>query len=75
MPPENPGPGYTRTLMRDGPRLLIRSTCARCGVSQLVSEADESLERWEEGHRCGEPDPGRDGEATHSNRSERGSRS
>lgn len=52
MLPDNPGTGYTRTLERDGPRLLIRSTCTRCGESRMVSEADESLEHWEQEHHC-----------------------
>lgn len=52
MPRDNRGTGFTRKLERDEPRLLIRSTCARCGASRLVSEADQSLEDWEEEHRC-----------------------
>jgi hypothetical protein len=31
---------------------LIRSTCTWCGASQMVSETDGSLERWENGHDC-----------------------
>jgi len=30
----------------------IRSTCKRCGASQLVSAADGTLRKWEEQHVC-----------------------
>jgi hypothetical protein len=44
---------FTRTLERSGSRLMIRSVCAQCGDSSLVSKHDGSLQAWEDGHRCG----------------------
>lgn len=32
--------------------LRIRSTCKRCGASQLVNVADGTLRKWEESHVC-----------------------
>lgn len=43
---------FTRTLERSGSRLMIRSACAQCGESNLVSKHDGSLQDWEDGHRC-----------------------
>lgn len=45
-------PSFTRSLVAEGPRLLIRSVCAACGESKLVSKHDGSLELWETGHCC-----------------------
>lgn len=47
-----PAPSFRRTLVAEGPRLLIESACALCGESKLVSHHDGSLERWETGHDC-----------------------
>ncbi len=33
-------------------RLLLESTCLRCGESRLVSAADGTLEDWEDTHLC-----------------------
>lgn len=43
---------FTRTLERSGSRLMIRSVCAGCGDSKLVSKHDGSLQDWEDGHHC-----------------------
>jgi hypothetical protein len=43
---------FTRTLERTGSRLMIRSVCATCGDSELVSKHDGSLQDWEDGHHC-----------------------
>lgn len=36
---------------------MIESTCMRCGAASLVSDHDETLEKWEEGHSCDDPKP------------------
>jgi hypothetical protein len=33
-------------------RVLIRSTCKKCGASRVVSVSDGSLRLWEDGHKC-----------------------
>jgi len=43
---------FSRTLERFGSRLMIRSACAQCGKSRLVSQHDGSLQEWEDGHHC-----------------------
>lgn len=48
------GVAFTRTLERSGSRLMIRSVCAACGDSKLVSKHDGSLQDWEDGHHCEE---------------------
>ena len=50
---ESPRPTFTRTLNTVDMRLLIESSSNGCGQSNLVSEFDGSLERWEEQHVCG----------------------
>jgi hypothetical protein len=52
---------FTHTLERSESRLMIRSACADCGQSQLVSEHDGSLQEWEDGHRCELSPPGKNG--------------
>ncbi len=47
-----PPAAFTRTLERFEARLMIRSMCAQCGDSMLVSRHDGSLQEWEDGHRC-----------------------
>lgn len=54
---ENPS-AFRHSQIRTEGRLLIQSTCGRCGKSKIVSHHDGSLEQWEDGHRC-EPDKGR----------------
>jgi len=57
-------PQFTRTMEWFGMRLLIRSQCGACGAGKLVSAADGSLGKWEDGHRCGDriEDERREGE-------------
>lgn len=43
---------FLRTHIRTEERLLIQSTCKACGKSQLVSNADGSLQNWESTHDC-----------------------
>lgn len=31
---------------------MIESTCMKCGAASLVSDHDDTLEMWEEGHTC-----------------------
>lgn len=45
-------PVFTHTLERSGSRLMIRSICASCGNSKLVSKYDGSLQQWEDSHSC-----------------------
>lgn len=45
-------PMFDRALVRTGSRLMICSTCLKCGESKVVSSADGSLDGWEEGHQC-----------------------
>jgi hypothetical protein len=49
---------FNRSPVRTNNRLMIESVCTKCGASSLVSCADQSLERWEDGHVCesGRPD-------------------
>jgi len=55
-------PEFSRALTPVESRLLIASTCLKCGESKLVSSSDGSLEEWEEEHRCtaGTPEPDQD---------------
>ena len=41
---------FSRSVARSGDRVLIESTCHKCGESKLVSWADGSLGDWEENH-------------------------
>ena len=43
---------YAHAPVRTETRVLILSTCKKCGASKMVSVADGSLERWEEQHQC-----------------------
>ena len=36
----------------DDDRLVIRSTCRKCGAYRFVSVRDGSLDKWESEHRC-----------------------
>jgi hypothetical protein len=47
-----PGPRFDHQPIRLKGRLLLKSICARCGQSKVVSAADETLAAWEEGHIC-----------------------
>jgi hypothetical protein len=49
MPPQAQ---FAHKLVRTVNRLMIESTCMRCGAASLVSEHDGTLEMWEEGHSC-----------------------
>jgi hypothetical protein len=49
MPPQAQ---FTHRLLRTIDRLMIESTCSRCGSARLVSDHDGSLAEWEEGHTC-----------------------
>jgi hypothetical protein len=43
-------------------RLVIKSTCTKCGESNLVSVRDKSLAKWESRHDCmTELNPARNG--------------
>jgi len=33
-------------------RLLLQSTCLKCGASKLVTLSDDSLDKWIKGHTC-----------------------
>jgi hypothetical protein len=61
---------FTRTLERSGSRLMIRSACASCGDSKLVSKVDGSLQEWEDGHRCKLADQKRKGPVSATGRPE-----
>jgi hypothetical protein len=43
---------FNHTEIRAGDRLLIKSTCMNCGMSMLLSAADDSLRKWERWHEC-----------------------
>lgn len=43
---------FARNLIRAGDSILIKSTCKRCGESDVVSVMDGSLQIWETGHAC-----------------------
>jgi hypothetical protein len=49
MPPQAQ---FARKLVRTVNRLMIESTCMKCGAASLVSDHDGTLEEWEEGHIC-----------------------
>lgn len=49
MPPQAQ---FTHKLTRTVDRLMIESTCTKCGTAKLVSNHDGTLEEWEEGHAC-----------------------
>ena len=51
MPPQAQ---FARKLVRTVDRLMIESTCMRCGMASLVSGHDGTLENWEEEHSCNE---------------------
>lgn len=43
---------FTHSIRYLGMRIVIASTCSRCGETQIVSHGDGSLERWEREHIC-----------------------
>jgi len=45
-------PAFVRTLQSVGARTMIHSVCSQCGESRLLSAHDESLQEWENSHRC-----------------------
>lgn len=50
------GQRFSHTVKRESTRIMIESTCTRCGEMQLVSYGDGSLARWEQEHRCNADD-------------------
>jgi hypothetical protein len=50
MSPANPQ--FDHKPARVQGRLLLESICVQCGESKIVSAADETLEKWEDGHVC-----------------------
>ena len=44
MPPQAQ---FARKLVRTVNRLMIESTCMKCGAASLVSEHDGTLESWD----------------------------
>jgi len=59
MSPTKP-PGFSRALTRLESRLLIASTCLKCGESKLASSSDGSLQEWENDHKCDPEKPGQE---------------
>lgn len=55
-------PGFTHTLVQLNERILIVSACCLCGMSELVSRADGSLEEWEITHAAQHKPAGMDSE-------------
>ena len=47
-----PDTQFARKLVRTVNRLMIESTCIKCGATSLVSDHDGTLEEWEEAHTC-----------------------
>ncbi len=45
-------PDFHRELAFESGRTLILSTCLKCGVTEKCSIMDDSLEQWENLHRC-----------------------
>lgn len=46
-------PDFDHQLAKDKRgRIRIKSMCKKCGTSELVSVMDDSLTRWEDGHKC-----------------------
>jgi hypothetical protein len=43
---------FNHTEVHAGNRLLIKSTCLNCGMSMLLSAADDTLQKWERWHEC-----------------------
>jgi hypothetical protein len=43
---------FQRKLVRTEFRVLIETTCMKCGARKLVSQYDGSLDQWEDGHSC-----------------------
>jgi hypothetical protein len=54
MEPSGPleSSNFSHTPVKTEARLLIVSTCRKCGASKLVSQFDGSLKQWEDGHEC-----------------------
>lgn len=48
---------FTHVLKRVGNRLMIESTCTKCGAAGLVSHHDGTLAEWEERHACNDGKP------------------
>jgi hypothetical protein len=52
---------FARSAVHQSGRVMIRSSCTRCGASNIVSLADGSLQGWEGEHAC-KPEPAREEE-------------
>lgn len=48
-------PEFVRTLVLDGQRTMIQSTCALCGATRIVSAQDGTIQAWENDHVCFRP--------------------
>jgi len=50
------GDNFAHELAHDENRnVRIKSTCTHCGESRLVNIRNSSLWKWEESHRCDQP--------------------
>jgi hypothetical protein len=46
-------PNFDHQLAEDKrARIVIKAICKKCGASELVSVMDDSLTKWEDGHKC-----------------------
>jgi len=53
MGPDSPADRpFARSMVKSDGRLLILSTCMRCGKGKLVSSHDGTLLDWEIHHQC-----------------------
>jgi hypothetical protein len=50
--PAEKSPGFLHTAIHECGRVMIWSSCIRCGAGRVVSVADGSLQKWECGHMC-----------------------
>jgi hypothetical protein len=49
---------FKETLLITETRMLILSTCKKCGAAKLVSVYDGSRQEWQDGHKCKEAGQG-----------------
>jgi hypothetical protein len=45
---------FKETLLITETRMLILSTCKKCGAAKLVSAYDGSRKEWQDNHKCKE---------------------
>jgi hypothetical protein len=45
---------FKETLLKTETRMLILSTCKKCGAAKLVSAYDGSRKEWQDNHKCKE---------------------